>query len=165
MAFDAFLKIEGIPGESRDDRHINWIEILSYSHAIAQPQSGSPGNAGGGPAERCDHGVFVIVKPIDQATPKLSEACCDGRHIPSVTLSLNRAGGDKVQYMTYKMSEVLVSSVRPGGSAKGGEALPLEEITFSYGRIEWTYTKQKREDGTGGGVVAAGWDVSRNKRV
>ena len=30
MAFDAFLKIEGIDGESTDDKHQKWIEILSY---------------------------------------------------------------------------------------------------------------------------------------
>ena len=29
MAFDAFLKVDGIPGESTDDKHKDWIEILS----------------------------------------------------------------------------------------------------------------------------------------
>lgn len=165
MAFDAFLKIDGIPGESKDASHTDWIEVLSYSHHLSQPQSMSPGNAGGGPSERCDHGVFTIVKPLDQATPKLAEACCDGRHIPTVTLALNRAGGDKVEYMNYKLSEVVVCAVRPMGATKGQETLPLEEISLSYGKIEWTYNKQRRSDGTGGGVVATGWDVSRNTRV
>jgi len=27
-AYDAFLKIDGIPGESTDDKHKDWIEIL-----------------------------------------------------------------------------------------------------------------------------------------
>jgi bacteriocin-like protein len=27
-AFDRFLKIDGIPGESTDDKHKDWIEIL-----------------------------------------------------------------------------------------------------------------------------------------
>ncbi|WP_353327541.1 type VI secretion system tube protein Hcp, partial [Chitiniphilus shinanonensis] len=27
MAFDAFIKIDGIPGESTDDKHKDWIEI------------------------------------------------------------------------------------------------------------------------------------------
>ena len=26
MAFDCFLKIEGVPGESTDDKHKDWIE-------------------------------------------------------------------------------------------------------------------------------------------
>ena len=31
MAFDAFIKLDGIPGESSDDKHKDWIEILSFS--------------------------------------------------------------------------------------------------------------------------------------
>lgn len=30
MAFDAFVRIDGIEGESTDDKHQGWIEILSY---------------------------------------------------------------------------------------------------------------------------------------
>jgi type VI secretion system secreted protein Hcp len=29
MAFDGFMKIDGIPGESTDAKHNGWIEILS----------------------------------------------------------------------------------------------------------------------------------------
>ena len=29
MAFDAFLKIDGIPGESTDDKHKDWIANLA----------------------------------------------------------------------------------------------------------------------------------------
>ena len=38
-------------------------------------------------------------------------------------------------------------------------------MTFNYGKITQTYTKQKREDGTGGGNVPAGWDLQANKPV
>jgi len=37
MAVDVFLKIDGIPGESTDDKHKEWIEILSYSHTRISP--------------------------------------------------------------------------------------------------------------------------------
>ena len=29
MAFDAFIKIDGIPGESTDEKHKEWIEVGS----------------------------------------------------------------------------------------------------------------------------------------
>ena len=32
-AYDAFLKIDGIAGESTDDKHKDWIEILSFNHS------------------------------------------------------------------------------------------------------------------------------------
>ena len=43
MAFDAFLKVDGIPGESTDDKHKDWIEVLSFNHGVSQPAGGSGG--------------------------------------------------------------------------------------------------------------------------
>ena len=165
MAFDAFLKVEGIPGESTDDKHKDWIEVLSYSSGITQTASGSKSSGGGASSERADFADFSIVKALDKASPKLAVACADGTHIPEVMLELCRAGGDKVKYMEYKLTNCIVSSHRPGGSSQGGETLPLEEISFNYGKIQWTYTQQKRDDGSGGGQVAAGWDLQKNVKV
>jgi type VI secretion system secreted protein Hcp len=162
MAFDSFLKIDGIPGESTDDKHKDWIEILSYSTGITQRSVGthSSGSAG---AERADFQDFTVVKPLDKCSPKLALACAQGKAIKEVTLDLCRAGGDKFKYMEYKMSNCVVTSCRPGGSSKGGESVPLEEVTFNFGKIEWTYSQMKRGDGSGGGNVAANWDLTANK--
>ena len=92
-------------------------------------------------------------------------ACADGTHIKEVILELCRAGGDKVKYMEYKLSNCVITSYRPGGSGKGNETSPLEEISFNYGKIQWTYTQQKRADGSPGGQVVAGWDIEANKKV
>jgi type VI secretion system secreted protein Hcp len=163
MAFDAFLKIEGIPGESTDDKHKDWIETLSFSYSADQPTSGSASSAGGASTERVNLSDFSIVKALDKASPKLFEFCCSGKHIKEVTLALCRSGGDKVQYMEYKLEEAIVSCYRPGGSSQGGDALPVEEVGFNYGKITTTYTQQKRADGSGGGQVAGGWDAVANK--
>jgi type VI secretion system secreted protein Hcp len=165
MAFDAFLKIEGIPGESTDDKHKDWIEILSYSFAVTQKASGSASTAGGASSQRANFSDFSIVKALDKASPKLFEACASGKHLATVTLELCRAGGNKVKYMEYKMSNCIISSVRPGGSSHASETLPLEEVAFNFGKIELSYTQQKRSDGSGGGQVAAGWDLEKNKKV
>lgn len=161
MAFDAFLKIEGIPGESSDDKHKDWIEILSFEHGMEQPASATANSAGGATAERVTHGDFVIKKLLDKASPKIYEACCTGKHIPSVTIELCRAGGDKLRYLEVKMEQVIVSKASPSGAA--GEGFPSEEIRFNYGKIKWTYTQQKRADGAGGGNTVAGWDLTSNK--
>ena len=165
MAFDAFLKVDGIPGESTDDAHADQIEVLSYSSGVSQTSSASASSGGGASSERADFQDFSIVKALDKASPKLAVACADGTHISEVVLELCRAGGDKLKYMEYKMSDCIVSSVRSGGSSQGGETLPLEEVSFNYGKIEWTYTQQKRADGSGGGNVAAGWDLEKNVKI
>lgn len=161
MAFDAFLKIDGIPGESSDAKHTEWIEIVSFAHSMDQPASATASSAGGATAERVNHSAFTFVHLLDKASPKLYEACCTGKHVKEVTLELCRSGGDKVKYMEIKLEQVLISRVAPYGSA--GEGFPSEQINLSYGKIKWTYTQQKRADGAGGGNVSAGWDLTTNK--
>ncbi|NVN91631.1 MAG: type VI secretion system tube protein Hcp [Desulfuromonadales bacterium] len=162
MAFDAFLKIDGIPGESTDDKHKDWIEVMSYSWGAHQPTSASASSSGGASHERANFQDFSIMKVLDKATPKLALACAGGDHIKTVTLELCRAGTDKVKYMEYKLSNCIISSITNGGGG-GGEI--SESLSFNYGKIEWTYVQQKRADGSGGGNVPAGWDLQLNKKV
>ena len=194
MPHDGFLNVAGIPGESTDDKHAGWIEILFYSHGATQPSSATASSAGGGSTERVTHHPFVIRKEIDKASPLLMQACCSGKHLATVTMQVCRAGGDKVQYYEVKMEQVVVSGVDveqadtinwgdvagTGGSggqptetlgkvSKAGSAgstignFPIETVTFDYGKIKWTYTQQKRSDGSGGGNVTGGWDLTSNK--
>lgn len=163
MAFDCFIQIQDIPGESTDDKHKDWIEVLSYSHGLSQPASGSSSSGGGRSSERCDHQDFSIVKTLDKASPKLALYCCNGAHIPKITVELCRASGDKQKYMQYVLSESIVSGVRPGGSSQGGEELPLEEVSFNYGKIEWVYTETDHKTGKAKGDVKANWDLTANK--
>ena len=162
MAFDAFLKIDGIPGESTDDKHKDWIEILSYSHGLSQPVHVAQSAHGAHTTGRVDINDFSIVKSLDKASPKLALACCTGEHIPTVVFELCRAGGDKQPYMEYKMTDVIVGSVRPGGSSHG-DGLPLEEVAFRFGKINWTYTPIDKA-GKPQGKVPAGWDLEGNKK-
>jgi type VI secretion system secreted protein Hcp len=163
MAFDSFLKIDGVPGESTDDKHKDWIEILSYSVGATQPASATASSAGGGGAERVTLHDMNVTKLMDKASPKLFELCATGKHIPNVTLELCRAGGDKLKYMEIKMEQVIISGFQGDGHGGADQAFPIETVTFNYGKIKQTYTQQKRADGSGGGNVAGGWDATANK--
>lgn len=165
MAFDAFIKIDGIPGESSDDKHKEWIEIINYDHHIEQPASSTASSVGGATAERVNHGTFNFIHQLDKATPKLLEACCTGKHIKEVTIEFCRAGGDKLKYMEIKLEQVLVSAVSENGASSAESGFPSEAVSLSYGKIKWTYTQQKRADGAGGGNVSAGWDLTANKTI
>jgi len=162
MAFDGFIKIEGIPGESMDDQHKDWIEVTHFDHALEQPASATASSVGGATAERINHKPFVIEHLIDKASPKIYEACCKGTHIKEINFELCRAGGDKVKYFEIKLTQALITKVEPKGTAND-EGFPSERVYFTYGKIEWKYVQQKREDGTGGGTIAAGWDLTTNK--
>lgn len=159
-AYNCFLRVDGIPGESTDDRHKEWIGVLSYSHGVSAAVSQLIGSTR--TAERSEHQDFSIVKLMDKASPKLALYVCRGDIIPEVTLELCRAGGDKLRYMEYVLSDVIVTSVQPGGNPQTGEALPTEEVSFNYGKIEWTYTETDPNTGKPKGNVEAHWDLVKN---
>jgi type VI secretion system secreted protein Hcp len=163
MAFDAFLKIDGIPGESTDDQYKDWIEILSFDHGLVQAISKTVSSAGGAAGERVDFGAVNVRKEIDKASPKIFEAAFTGKHIKEVLIEVCRAGGNKEKYLTIKMEQVLVASFNQDGG--DGVEFPTERVSFAHGTITMIYTQQKRADGTPGGQVAAGWSSITNKSV
>lgn len=162
MSTDMFCKIEGIDGESTDDSHTDWIEILSYNHGVSQPISAAS-RTGGRTGGRATFQDFTITKTIDKATPDLNLYCCNGTHIPKVEVEICLATGDKHTFMKYELSDVIVSSVAPGGTADSAEVKPLETVSLAYGTIKWEYTPI---DNTGapGAAVDRTWDLQANKQ-
>jgi type VI secretion system secreted protein Hcp len=162
MASDAYLKIASIPGESTDEKHKEWIELLSFHHGVSQPADGSAsgGQRGHG---RCDHQDLTIVKEMDKASPKLFLACCKGDALSEVIIELCRSSGDKQKFMAYKLTDVMVRSVRPGGSSKDGNGVPLEEVSFAYGKIEEEYVEFDHNTKKPKGSIKAHWSVVENK--
>ena len=158
--FKGFVNILGIDGESTDDKHENWIEVLSFSHGITQASTMHTG--GGGGAGKCTHQDFIITKSLDKSSPKLVLACCNGEHIPEVVLELCQAGGEKQKFMEYEMKDVIVAAVSPSGAASGQEGRPTEEIAFRYGKIKFVYTIFDPQSGKSKGYVQTEWDVKEN---
>jgi type VI secretion system secreted protein Hcp len=160
MAGDSFLKIDGIPGESTDDKHKEWIEIMSYSSGVAQMAAGDRSTGGAATGGRCSHQDFSIVKGMDKASPTINLFCCNGKHIPNVVIELCRATENKEKYMEYKMEDVIISSVSVGG---GGGGLPTESVTFNYGKLTWNYIQTDHKTGEAKGNVEKFWSLIDNK--
>ena len=156
---DAYMKIDGIEGESRDQKHAGWIEVLDYDFCIAQKVSRRASTAGGAGAERADFSEFIITKMLDKSSPLLAQACAEGRHINSIVIELWRAG--KVKYMVYQLTNCLISAV---STYSDGE-FPEENIALNVGQYKIVYTQQSRSTGLALGQVVCGWDRTRNCRV
>lgn len=161
MAFDAYMQIEGVEGESLDADHKGWIELLSYHYDAIQAISLSASSNGGASASGVTLCDFKITKYIDRSTPKLFEFCCRGSHIPKVTIRIHRAGTEKFKYLDIILEELLISTVSGQGAEYAG--LPVEAITLNYGRIKFEYTQQRRIDGGSAGIVSGGWDRTANR--
>ena len=162
MAFDSFMKIEGIKGESMDKVHKDEIEVLSFTWGVKQ--TGTWGKGSGGGAGKCELNDFSFVKRIDKSSVTLFTKCCTGDHIPQAFFTVRKAGGDKVEYLTYKFTDLMVTSVRPGGAAQGPDEIPLEEVAIGYGKCEIKYVPQNAQ-GTGNGPLTGGWNVLENVKM
>src|SRR4051812_17680927 len=127
MAFDAFLKLDGIPGESLDKKHPGEIEILSFSWGVSN--SGSFSSGGGGGAGKASFQDFHFVSSLQKSSPKLWLACATGEHIKQAVLTLRKAGGDGFEFYKVTLSDILVSSYNQGGSSQGGDTRPSEQFS------------------------------------
>lgn len=160
MAFDGFIKVDGIEGESLDERHKGWIEIVAYNFGVSQSTSASASSNGGAGSGRAHLTDFSFSKRLDKSSAPLFEASCAGEHIKALTLCLYRAGGDKLKYYEVHLEEVIVSDF----SQSGASDEPLEHVQINFGRVHLLYTQQKRSDGSAAGNISGGWDRIANKR-
>lgn len=164
MAYDMFLKVEGVKGDSTDAAHKDWIEVLSYNHMISQAPGGSLSAQGALTGGRSDHRDFSITKRLDAASPILALKLCQGAPIPKVTFELCRATGEKTTFMKYTMKDCIIASIAPGGSGSSEDPLPMEEVTFRYSEIKWSYTPTTTAGKTGAAVEAA-WSTTADKAL
>ncbi len=162
MAFDVYMQAAGIPGESTDDKHKDWIKVMAFSHGVSQAQREGRDQGGVRVGGRCDHADFTITKLLDKASPKFNLQCCSGTLIPKVTIELCQQGGDKQLYMKYEMEDVLVTSVNPGGGGHGADSSPLETLGLGYGKITWTYTQLDEKTNQPKGNTVTFWDCKTN---
>ena len=152
MAFNAYLQIDGIKGESTDKDHKDWISLISFSHSISQATS-IP--SGGGAAGKVTHLEIVITKRVDIASPKLYEACATGKHFPNAVIDVSRSAvAAPVKYLVIRMQDVIISGVASSGAS--GNDFPVETVSLNYGSIQWVYTPQN-PDGSAGTDVIGTW--------
>ncbi|HEX5604397.1 MAG TPA: type VI secretion system tube protein Hcp [Pyrinomonadaceae bacterium] len=147
-----------IPGTSTMKGSETQIELLSFSHGVAMQITGDVSNTertSGKP----NHQDFTITKYLDQASPKLNEACCKGDNFKSVELVVGRNDkGAVIPLIKYTLKNVVLSSISIGG---GGGDKPVETVTMNYNHITWDFHTQKAE-GAEQGHVDTKWDLAKN---
>lgn len=155
MAFDAFLKLDGVEGEATTKGYEKQIPVLSFSWGANNPSS--PIGTGTG-AGKVSISNFTVTKWTDKSSVKLFQNCCSGKHFPKAVLTLLKAGGDKaVDYLKYEFEALMVNDIQWSG-ASGGDDVPMESVGFAFSKVAVTYTEQK-VDGTKGTPQVAGWDL------
>ena len=158
MASDAFLKLDGVMGESQKDNHQGEIDILSFTWGANN--GSSVGTGTGVSVGKVQVNDFSVMKMTDKSSPVLFQKCCDGSVIPTCTVTLQRQVlGVATPYLVYNFGNVYVTSIN-WSSTSGGDAT-AESMTFCFevGTVDYT---PLNDDGVPGHVFHGGWDIGRN---
>lgn len=158
---DFFLKIDGIDGESADEKHKGEIDVIDWNWS--ESQAGTMAHGGGGGAGKVKMDDFTFTMRVNKASPKLLKACAGGDHIKNAKLTARKAGKGQQEYLVIKFTDLLVSSFKTGGNANA-ETIPIDHISLNYAKIEYEYKEQKA-DGSMGGGIQAGYDLKLNKPI
>ena len=154
---DIFLKLDAVDGESKDSKHKGEIDILSFSWGVTQ--AGIGGFGGGSGAGKASFADLTVVKRADKSSTILAQKCTKGDHIKTGLLTVRKAGGTQEEYYTIKLGEILISSFQNAGS--GEDAIPIENVSLNFSKIEFNYKEQK-DDGSLGGGTPFKYDIKAN---
>ncbi len=156
MAVDYFLKLDGIEGESEDEKHKKEIQILSWNWGANNVSSVS--GTGGSGAGKVSLSDFNIMTNFDKATPKFFKSVCAGTHIKTGTMAAIKSGGDGKPYLKVDFKELFVTGLQISGSSE----VPTISVSFSYNEIKIDYSTQNEQ----GNLTSTGpvtYDLKANK--
>lgn len=159
MASDYLLVLDGVTGESIDTTFAGAIEIQSFSWSVVNSGSSNVGTgAGVGKASFNDMSFGTMV---NKSTPKMILNCALGTKVATAVLHLRKQGDGQQEYLTYTLTDCVVSSVSHGGSGNGEVS---ENFSLNYTKFEITYVPQKADQSMDT-AVSSGYDMKKTAKV
>ena len=158
MAADIFIKIDGITGESQDDKHTDWIEVASFTEGLSAP--GSTGLGTGGAVGKPSFQPFGFATVQGKHTIDIKNKVFSGKHFDKVDVAFTKATGDGTtgqEYYTVKMEHVFVTSY---SLSKGNDSVAYETFTIEAEKAEWEY-KAQGSDGQLTSVGTSSYDQKK----
>jgi len=153
MAVDYFLNLDGIKGESVDDKHKDWITLLSFSHGASQVTSVA--GTGGSAAGKADLADLSIMKYYDKATTPIFKALVQGTHIKTGHIEAVKSGAGGKPFIKYEFQELYVTNQQVSASSE----IPTESVSFSFNQIKVEYSTQNEQ-----GIVTTTGAVTFNTK-
>jgi len=152
--FDAFIKIDGVDGESSDTKHAKEIQILDFEFGSKANLDAGTGN----PAGRTKMSDLRFCHHVDKASTALFNYHFTHKRIPKVVLSVRRAGGQFAQdFMVITLTDAIIAALTVNGSTGKLEdmdnldkrlPLPIETVTLNFAGFSIDYREQSADGGT-----------------
>ena len=181
----AYVKFEGVDGESKSVGHENWSEIVSFNQAVSRPTGATTSTT----RRRGDAILedIVLVKQLDKSSPKLAEKCIKGEIFPKVEIHLTGPSEGSTcngTFYAYELKNVMITNYKVSGSNPLAYALiapapevtmpssgpfivqavdaPVEELWLNFEEIKVTYTECDSA-GNAMGNVEYSWKVEEGE--
>ena len=135
-AVDIFLKINGIPGESRAKPHVDEIDVLGFSWGVGRDE-----NAPKFAKPTLQDLSFVM--PVSKASPLLMFASAKGTRLPTAVLTVRKAGEQPVEFYQVTMSDCVVTAYSTSSSSEA----PSDSVSLAFKKVTFSYAAQ-RADGS-----------------
>jgi type VI secretion system secreted protein Hcp len=140
-----FLKMDGVTGHARDADFKGAIEVVSWSWGLQAP-SALPGQA---PAGRAALSELVVVKRVDQSSPTLMQYLRNHKIIPTVSLSVRKAGTTPLEYYRIELTNARLTSL----TDESENADLTERLRIGFAKVKVSYIPQSNTGARGGGEV------------
>jgi type VI secretion system secreted protein Hcp len=161
MALNAYLTIlaekQGpIRGSVTQKGREGKILVFAVTHEIVCPRD----PASGRPTGKRVHKPFIVTKELDRSTPLLFSVLTNNENIKEWELQLWQPSptGVERQHFTVRLTNANISGIyfrmANNRSAKASRLPEYEEVSFTYQKIEWTWTE-------GGLSTGDDWETPR----
>ncbi|MDR2208601.1 MAG: type VI secretion system tube protein Hcp [Azoarcus sp.] len=158
-----FIQIDGITGESQDNQHSQWIDVLGFSYGVSRGSdqaSIGEGNATG----RANFDTLSFTHYVDKTSPNLFQYCANGKHIPKVVLECCKSDGTEKGsfcYFQITLETAIVTHVSPAGSSSD-QGRVHESVSLAAKKIQVEY-KGQQAGGSLAAAVTTTWDIAKNQ--
>ncbi len=157
-----FAKYDGIDGESTDDNHDKWIDVLSIDWGAHKPGGGATGQSRRRGAAVVEDLTLTI--EYEKCSPKLQEKCLMGEIIPKLEIELTSTyGGARATYLKYELKNVLVTSFQTNASGNDEAGPPTVVIGNNFEEVKVTYTEYD-DTGSKKGNVETSFKVEKGTK-
>jgi type VI secretion system secreted protein Hcp len=134
-----YLKLEGIEGESMDEKHDKWIELDTFTWSVHNQANFAVGQ--GGQATQSHIDGISVSKLCDKSSITLWKNCTTGKHIPSGKIRCLKLDGEsRIEYLRIDLTDIMVKSIKWSGV--GNESVMKEDVEIVFAKFYEEYVLQ-----------------------
>jgi type VI protein secretion system component Hcp len=147
-AIDAYIYLDGVQGEARENGSQNHIEIQDWHFGIS-PTIHITDPSAKSAADTAKLAELTVKKAVDKAEDWLRHffsSSHQGTQNPTdkVKFTIHKTGDSPPEYLRFSFEDLIITS--PRWSSGGGDAIPSEEFKLNFTKIKFKYEPQSGSD-------------------